>query len=123
MKLSLDSIGYGGYFTAPGEQANLEEAIKRIADDVQSAMGIADAGLYIDVRNDYSPGSSFFGLINAVRIYNRAKIGASSDGTDRFFEGSIDNVRVYERALSGTEWIGKKKKQCHYSTRFTETKC
>ena len=31
------------------------------------------------------------------------KIGASSDGTDRFFEGSIDSVRVYERALSGTE--------------------
>ena len=31
------------------------------------------------------------------------KIGASSDGTSRFFEGSIDSVRVYERALSGTE--------------------
>jgi hypothetical protein len=66
-------------------------------------MGIADVSLYIDLRKDYSPGSSFFGLINAVRIYNRAKIGASSDGTDRFFEGSIDNVRVYERAQSGTE--------------------
>jgi hypothetical protein len=50
-------------------------------------MGIADAGLYIDLRKDYSPGSYFFGLINAVRIYNRAKIGASSDATDRFFEG------------------------------------
>jgi hypothetical protein len=24
MKLSLDSIGYGGYFTAPGEQTTLE---------------------------------------------------------------------------------------------------
>jgi len=31
MKLSLDSIGYGGYFAAPGEQANLEEAMKRVA--------------------------------------------------------------------------------------------
>lgn len=31
MKLSLDSIGYGGYFTAPGEQATLEEAMKRAA--------------------------------------------------------------------------------------------
>ncbi|MBN2316711.1 MAG: TIM barrel protein, partial [Sedimentisphaerales bacterium] len=31
MKLSLDSIGYGGYFTAPGEQADLEEAMKRAA--------------------------------------------------------------------------------------------
>lgn len=31
MKLSLDSIGYGGYFTAPGEQATLEEAMRRAA--------------------------------------------------------------------------------------------
>jgi sugar phosphate isomerase/epimerase len=31
MKLSLDSIGYGGYFTAPGEQAPLEEAMRRAA--------------------------------------------------------------------------------------------
>jgi len=31
MKLSLDSVGYGGYFTAPGEQATLEEAMKRAA--------------------------------------------------------------------------------------------
>lgn len=31
MKLSLDVIGYGGYFTAPGEKLVLEEAIKRAA--------------------------------------------------------------------------------------------
>lgn len=31
MKLSLDSIGYGGYFTAPGESATLEEAMRRAA--------------------------------------------------------------------------------------------
>jgi sugar phosphate isomerase/epimerase len=31
MKLSLDSIGYGGYFTAPGEKASLEEAMRRAA--------------------------------------------------------------------------------------------
>ena len=31
MKLSLDVIGYGGYFTAPGEKLALEEAIKRAA--------------------------------------------------------------------------------------------
>lgn len=31
MKLSLDSIGYGGYFTAPGESATLEETMKRAA--------------------------------------------------------------------------------------------
>lgn len=31
MKLSLDSIGYGGYFTAPGEKASLEDAMKRAA--------------------------------------------------------------------------------------------
>lgn len=31
MKLSLDVIGYGGYFTAPGEKLPLEEAIRRAA--------------------------------------------------------------------------------------------
>ena len=31
MKLSLDSIGYGGYFTAPGESATLEDAMGRAA--------------------------------------------------------------------------------------------
>jgi sugar phosphate isomerase/epimerase len=31
MKLSLDSIGYGGYFTAPGEQTTLEDAMGRAA--------------------------------------------------------------------------------------------
>ncbi len=31
MKLSLDTIGYGGYFTAPGEKLPLEEAAKRAA--------------------------------------------------------------------------------------------
>jgi hypothetical protein len=31
MKLSLDSIGYGGYFTAPGESASLEESMRRAA--------------------------------------------------------------------------------------------
>ncbi len=31
MKLSLDVIGYGGYFTLPGEKLELEEAVKRAA--------------------------------------------------------------------------------------------
>jgi sugar phosphate isomerase/epimerase len=31
MKLSLDSIGYGGYFTAPGESLPLEDAFKKAA--------------------------------------------------------------------------------------------
>jgi sugar phosphate isomerase/epimerase len=31
MKLSLDTIGYGGYFTAPGEQLALEDAVRRAA--------------------------------------------------------------------------------------------
>ena len=31
VKLSMDSIGYGGYFTAPGEQASLEDAMRRAA--------------------------------------------------------------------------------------------
>ena len=31
MRLSLDTIGYGGYFTAPGESLTLEEGVKRAA--------------------------------------------------------------------------------------------
>jgi sugar phosphate isomerase/epimerase len=31
MKLSLDTIGYGGYFTAPGERTDLEDAMRRAA--------------------------------------------------------------------------------------------
>lgn len=31
MKLSLDTVGYGGYFTAKGEQLSLEKAFKRAA--------------------------------------------------------------------------------------------
>jgi sugar phosphate isomerase/epimerase len=31
MKLSLDSVGYGGYFTRQGESATLEEAMRRAA--------------------------------------------------------------------------------------------
>ncbi len=36
-------------------------------------------------------------------IGTNVKIGASSDSTDRFFEGFIDSVRVYERAVSSTD--------------------
>ena len=32
MKLSLDTIGYGGYFTAPGEQLALEDAVRKAAE-------------------------------------------------------------------------------------------
>jgi sugar phosphate isomerase/epimerase len=31
MKLSLDVIGYGGYFTRPGEQLSLEDSVRRAA--------------------------------------------------------------------------------------------
>ena len=31
MKLSLDVIGYGGYFTAPGEKLSLEDSVKKAA--------------------------------------------------------------------------------------------
>jgi sugar phosphate isomerase/epimerase len=31
VKLSLDTIGYGGYFTAKGESLSLEEAVRRAA--------------------------------------------------------------------------------------------
>jgi hypothetical protein len=84
---------------------------KRVTDDqwhhiaaVLENDGLADVSdvmLYVDGEPD--------ALMKVVpqaihtTIGTNVKIGASSDGTSRFFEDSIDNVRVYERALSGTE--------------------
>jgi len=84
---------------------------KRVTDDqwhhiaaVLENDGLADVSdviLYVDGEPD--------ALTNVVpqaihiTIGTNVKIGASSDGTSSFFEGSIDSVRIYERALSGTE--------------------
>ena len=55
MKLSLDSIGYGGYFTAPGEQAPLEEAMRRAAKfgyDAVCIYGHRPIGFPLDLTPD-----------------------------------------------------------------------
>ncbi len=76
MKLSLDSIGYGGYFTAPGEQANLEEAMKRAA------------------RFGY----------DAICIYAHRPMGFPMDiDANRYFRGLLIHDRdpfVYQRRIS-----------------------
>jgi hypothetical protein len=43
-----------------------------VAEDTQTALLSSDRGLYIGVGKDYSPGTFFSGLIDDVRIYNRA---------------------------------------------------
>ena len=45
-----------------------------VAEDTPTGLGASDGGLYIDigVGKDFTPGSFFSGLIDDVRIYNRA---------------------------------------------------
>jgi len=62
---------------------------------------VSDVMLYVDGEPDTA--TKIVAQAIHTTIGTNVKIGASSDGTSRFFEGSIDSVRVYERALSGTE--------------------
>ncbi|MHC4433458.1 MAG: LamG-like jellyroll fold domain-containing protein, partial [Planctomycetota bacterium] len=43
-----------------------------VAEDTQPALLGSDRGLYIGVGADYAPGTFFSGLIDDIRIYNRA---------------------------------------------------
>jgi hypothetical protein len=43
-----------------------------VAEDIQSSLGFFSSGLYIGVGKDYASGTFFSGLIDDVRIYNRA---------------------------------------------------
>ncbi|UCC98036.1 MAG: hypothetical protein JSW66_19580, partial [Phycisphaerales bacterium] len=43
-----------------------------VAEDTQSSMAASAGGLYIGVGKDFAPGSFFSGLIDDVRIYDRA---------------------------------------------------
>lgn len=55
MKLSLDTVGYGGYFTAPGETLPLEEGFKRAAKFGYDAVCIyahRPLGFPFDIDND-----------------------------------------------------------------------
>ena len=43
-----------------------------VAQDTQESLGGSDGGLYIGTGKDMEPGTYFSGLIDDVRIYNRA---------------------------------------------------
>ena len=43
-----------------------------VAEDLQNGLENSDHGLYIGAGKDYAPGTFFSGLIDDVRIYNRA---------------------------------------------------
>ncbi len=43
-----------------------------VVEDIQSSLGVFGSGLYIGVGKDYASGTFFSGLIDDVRIYNRA---------------------------------------------------
>ena len=62
---------------------------------------VSDVMLYVDGEPDAL--TKVVPQAIHTTIGTNVKVGASSDGTSSFFEGSIDSVRVYERALSGTE--------------------
>ena len=44
----------------------------KVTEDTEDGHGIFGTGLYIGVDKNYTPGTFFSGLIDEVRIYNRA---------------------------------------------------
>jgi hypothetical protein len=91
----------GGFIT--GSKRATDDQWHHIAAVLEND-GLADVGdvvLYVDGE----PDALTKVITQAIHttIGTNVKIGASSEGTSRFFEGSIDNLRVYERAISGIE--------------------
>ena len=43
-----------------------------VAEDMQNDLEASAGGLYVGVGKNYTPGTFFSGLIDDVRIYNRA---------------------------------------------------
>jgi hypothetical protein len=43
-----------------------------VAEDTQNGLAASSSGLYVGVGKDFAPGTFFSGLIDDVRIYNRA---------------------------------------------------
>jgi len=74
--------------------------IAAVLEDNGSA-DVNDVVLYVDGESDTA--TKVVPQAIHTTIGTNVRIGASSDGTSRFFEGSIDSVRVYERAISSTE--------------------
>jgi len=62
---------------------------------------VSDVTLYVDGESDTA--TKVVGQAIHTTIGTNVRIGFSSDGTDRFFEGSIDSVSIYERAVSSKE--------------------
>jgi len=62
---------------------------------------ISDVVLYVDGEPDTV--TNVVAQAVHTTMGTNVKIGSSSEGTDRFFEGSIDSVCLYGRALSGME--------------------
>jgi hypothetical protein len=64
-------------------------------------VNVSDVLLYVDGEPD-APAKVIPQAINTT-IGTNLRIGASSDGSNKYFEGLIDNVRIYERALGAME--------------------
>jgi hypothetical protein len=55
-----------------GSQRTLFVDGAAVADGTSDSQGMSSNGLYIGVGQNYAPGTFFSGLIDDVRIYNRA---------------------------------------------------
>jgi hypothetical protein len=92
---------FSGYITGSKIVTNDQRHhVAAVLEDDGSA-DVSDVTLYVDGEPDTA--TKIVPQAIHTTIGTNVRIGFSSDGTDRFFEGSIDSVRVYERALSGTE--------------------
>jgi hypothetical protein len=81
---------------------------------VLSDTGLADVGVWVHLAGVYDGTTwslyrngvleeSARHTVGALQVRQPWSIGASSSGTDRFFNGFIDDVRIYRRALSSGE--------------------
>ncbi len=81
---------------------------------VLSDTGLADVGVWIHLAGIYDGTTwslyrngvleeSAKHSVGAVEVREPWSIGAASSGTERFFNGFIDDVRIYRRALSSGE--------------------
>ena len=55
-----------------GSQRTLSVDGVAVAEDTQNSLAASSSGLYIGVGKDYAPSTFFSGLIDDIRIYNRA---------------------------------------------------
>jgi len=91
----------GGYITGSTRVTNDQwHHVAAVLEDDGSA-DVSDVTLSVDGEPD--PLTKVVPQAIHTTIGTNVKVGASSDGTDSFFKGSIDSVRIYERAVSGTE--------------------